>query len=99
MDCKLSDVIVKSRFEAAADPEKCIGCKTCVRVCNFAAAGVKYYPEYGGERSYIDTEKCMGCGSCVVNCPVGAQKMRMWQPDPSYIPEIETTVARFYEKT
>ena len=99
LDCKLSDVIVKSRFEAVADSEKCIGCKTCVMVCNFEAVGMKYYPEYGEERSYVDTEKCMGCGSCVVNCTVGAQKMRMWQSDPNYIPEIETTVARFYEKT
>ena len=80
-------------------PKKCIGCKTCVMVCNFEAVGMRYYPEYGEERSYVDTEKCMGCGSCVVNCTVGAQKMRMWQSDPNYIPEIETTVARFYEKT
>ena len=97
LDYKLSDGIVKSRFEAVANPEKCIGCKTCVGVCNFEATGMKYYPEFGEERSYIDAEKCMGCGCCVIQCPVGAPTMRMWQPDPSYIPEVEEGVARGYE--
>ncbi|MFC1861839.1 ATP-binding protein [Chloroflexota bacterium] len=84
--------MTKSRFEAVVDPEKCIGCKTCVELCSFEAIGMRYYPEYGEERSYIDTEKCMGCGCCVINCPVGARTMRMWQPDPDYIPDLRVNV-------
>lgn len=84
---KITDVMAKSRFESLVDPEKCIGCKTCIEVCNFEATGMKYYPEFSGERAYVDTEKCMGCGCCVVQCPVGALTMKMWQWDPDYIPE------------
>ena len=86
-DFDIKKRVAKSRFEAVVDPEKCKKCKACLRMCNFEAAGMKYYPEFGEERAYIDTEKCMGCGCCVINCPSGARTMRMWQTDPDYIPD------------
>jgi ferredoxin len=71
----------KSRFEATVDPEKCIGCRRCVDLrCQFGAAQMKYYPEFGEERAYIDTEKCMGCGCCVETCLVGARGMKIVRP-------------------
>jgi len=75
----------KSRFEAIVNPEKCIGCRRCVdERCQFSAAQMKYYPEFGEERAYIDTEKCMGCGCCVETCLVGAKSMKIVRP-PEYL--------------
>ena len=54
---------------------------------------MKYYPEFGEERAYIDTEKCMGCGNCVINCCIGARKMKLVQP-PEFVPD--GAVERFY---
>ncbi|MFC1864710.1 ATP-binding protein [Chloroflexota bacterium] len=82
---KIDEVLVKSRFEAIVDPEKCIACKTCLEMCQFDAIRMNYYPEHGEERSHIDSQKCMGCGCCVVNCPIGAITMKTVRP-PEYLP-------------
>ena len=84
---ELTQGIAKSRFETAVDVEKCIGCKTCVTRCQFGAAQMKYYPEFGEERAYIDTEKCMGCGCCVISCSAGARAMKLVRP-PEHIPDM-----------
>ncbi len=47
---------------------------------------MKYYPELGEERAYVDTEICMGCGNCVIQCPIGARAMKLVQP-PEFIPD------------
>ena len=66
------DVIVKSRFIATIDPEKCQGCGTCIeKGCPVRADTIQYYSELGEERAFIDAEKCIGCGLCVINCPAG----------------------------
>jgi len=75
-----------SRFQPTVEPAKCLGCKTCVETCLFEAAQMKYYPEFGEERTYVDTEKCMGCGNCVILCPIGARTMKPVQP-PDFIPD------------
>lgn len=75
-----------SRFQPTVAPDKCLGCKTCVEACLFGAAQMKYYPELGEERSYIDTGKCMGCGNCVIQCPIGARTMKLVHP-PEFIPD------------
>ena len=87
---KMSDLFVKSRFEAVTSPEKCIGCGVCVQACNFEATGMQFDPKYGAERSRVDTAQCKGCGCCVIQCPVGALSMRMWQPDPNWVPDAAT---------
>ncbi|MFC2011352.1 4Fe-4S binding protein [Chloroflexota bacterium] len=74
---KANDFLMKTRFRATVDPEKCIGCRTCIDgFCQFYAAKMKYYPEFGEERAYIDEDECIGCGQCVENCPVGARGMK-----------------------
>jgi Na+-translocating ferredoxin:NAD+ oxidoreductase subunit B len=80
------DVIVKSRFVASIDPEKCIGCGHCVeKGCPAGADGIKFYSDLGEERAFIDQEKCIGCGLCVINCPSEARIMKMVRP-PDHIP-------------
>lgn len=80
------DVIVKSRFIATIDPEKCIGCGYCQeKGCPIKADEIRFYPELGRERASIDAEKCIGCGLCVINCPSEARTMKMVRP-PDHIP-------------
>jgi heterodisulfide reductase subunit A-like polyferredoxin len=60
---------------AEVDPEKCVGCLTCVRICPFDV------PKVVGERAgvggilgtaYIEPSVCQGCGNCVAECPAKA---------------------------
>jgi len=59
------------------DPNKCIGCELCARICldvqGIGALSVTYRvgttEGYGG--SLLNTT-CVSCGQCVASCPVGA---------------------------
>ncbi|MFC2011037.1 ATP-binding protein [Chloroflexota bacterium] len=85
---KISDFIIKNRFRATVDPEKCIGCRVCAdERCQFGASQMKYYPEFDEERAYVDEDKCMGCGLCVETCPVGCKGMKIVEP-PEYILDL-----------
>lgn len=78
--------VAKSRFIATVDPAKCRACRICVaKRCPVGAAQMKYYPEFGEERAYIDSEECIGCGVCVLTCPAEARTMKLVRP-PEYIP-------------
>jgi ferredoxin len=71
--------IVKSRFIAEEDLEKCRGCKTCVDTrCPVGAVPKKYYPEHDRELAYTDPAECIGCGLCVLTCPVKAREMKLY---------------------
>ncbi len=62
---------------AEVDPEKCVGCLTCTRVCPFAIPQVLQQEgrfgvgELGGA-AYIDPAQCQGCGTCTGECPANA---------------------------
>ena len=62
------------------DPEKCILCGRCVRVCNeiqgvgaidIANRGFNSIVMPAFDNS-LNTAACVYCGQCIVNCPVGA---------------------------
>jgi NAD-dependent dihydropyrimidine dehydrogenase PreA subunit len=81
----------KSRFMAEVDVSKCTGCRTCAdKRCPVGAIHMKFYPEYGEKRSYVDEKECIGCGLCVLTCPAKARKMKIVRP-PEYIPEPTKT--------
>ena len=83
---KITDGVAKSRFEAVVDSEKCQGCRTCLKKCQFGAAQMSYDPKIGAERAAIDPEKCMGCGSCAVSCIHQARSMKLIRP-PEHVPQ------------
>lgn len=45
------------------DTEKCVGCKTCVRVCPVVAIAME------GKLPVVDIDRCMGCANCEQRCP------------------------------
>ena len=54
---------------ADIDPETCVNCGVCGRVCIYGAA----LP--GEDKHCVDEETCEGCGLCVELCPVKAIDM------------------------
>lgn len=56
---------VKPKYEI--DPDKCIGCTKCARLCPVDAIEGKVK-----EPHVIDKDKCVACGQCAEGCPVGA---------------------------
>ncbi|TFH37943.1 MAG: 4Fe-4S dicluster domain-containing protein, partial [Anaerolineales bacterium] len=60
---------------AEVDPEKCVGCLTCVRVCPFDVPRIASDQDgVGGIHgaAYIEPTVCRGCGNCVSECPAKA---------------------------
>jgi heterodisulfide reductase subunit A len=62
---------------AQVDPNKCVGCLTCTRVCPFAIPQViQQEGRHGvgglGGAAWIDPAQCQGCGTCTGECPASA---------------------------
>ena len=60
---------------AYVDPDACVGCLTCVRICPYGVP--KIDPEtigVGGVigTAYIEPAICQGCGCCIGECPAHA---------------------------
>lgn len=49
------------------DPNVCIGCGICVKVCPHLILVI-----HGSKATITDRDACMECGACALNCPVGA---------------------------
>ena len=58
--------LFRSSAQVSADPEKCIGCKKCIREIGCPALSMA-----GGKIS-VDPAQCNGCALCARICPVGA---------------------------
>lgn len=52
--------------QTAVDPDKCVGCGTCLRNCAFGAIAV------ANGKAVIDLHKCAGCSRCLGECPTDA---------------------------
>jgi Fe-S-cluster-containing hydrogenase component 2 len=65
-------VMFRAEYVAESDPEKCNGCRQCMRVCQFGALG--YSP--ATEKVNVDQRWCYGCGICRSACTKDAVRLR-----------------------
>jgi len=63
-----SAMVCRDLIEFKIDPEKCIGCGACKRICPTGAAKGE-----AKEVHFIDRELCMKCGACFEVCPAKVQ--------------------------
>ncbi len=61
MFSKKAPIFFKGEYIAKNDKDKCIGCKACIKVCQFGA--IKF-----NVKIRIDARKCYGCGICRTVC-------------------------------
>ncbi|NLN98398.1 MAG: 4Fe-4S binding protein [Eubacteriaceae bacterium] len=54
---------------AKVDKDKCIGCKTCEKLCPVLAIQIE------DKKAIIDEDACRGCANCADRCPVYAITM------------------------
>lgn len=66
MKVRMHDFGIMGMTEPQFDPERCISCGACVRVCTKKSVSALKTINYRPERN---EEKCIGCGECVLNCP------------------------------
>jgi heterodisulfide reductase subunit A-like polyferredoxin len=69
---------------AHVDPEACVGCLTCVRICPFGVPLIQ--PEAVGVggvagSAFIEPTVCQGCGTCVGECPAYAIELSHYNHD------------------
>lgn len=73
------DRILTNSRVAQVDPEKCVGCLTCVRICPYNVPRIS--PDLVGVggiigAAFIEAAICHGCGSCASECPAQAIQVR-----------------------
>ncbi|MEA3350328.1 MAG: FAD-dependent oxidoreductase, partial [Chloroflexota bacterium] len=69
------DTMMTSAQVAHVDPDKCVGCLTCVRICPYNVPKISVdFSGIGkiGGAAYIEPAVCHGCGSCASECPAKA---------------------------
>jgi ferredoxin len=61
---------IASSFIAAATPETCDGCGTCLDRCQMEALTLE------DEQVVLDSDRCIGCGLCVSTCPTSSLSLK-----------------------
>lgn len=59
----------------SVDPEKCVGCGACARICAHGA------PIITDKKCTIDQNKCVGCGRCIGACHFDAISPNNWNAE------------------
>lgn len=58
-------VMFRGEYIAQVDPDRCVGCRECLRFCQFEAMTYST----ADQKTVIDPRRCYGCGVCRSGCP------------------------------
>lgn len=65
-------VMFRAEYVAQVDPDACVGCRQCMRVCQFGAMSYSV----SNHKVSIDQRRCYGCGVCRSSCARNAIRLR-----------------------
>ena len=71
-------MLFRAEYVAEPNPDLCVGCRECMRVCQFGAMGYSA----ANKKIMIDQSRCYGCGICRSNCNNNAIQLRERQDVP-----------------
>jgi len=71
--------LFRAETVAVADPDRCNGCRECLRICPFGAMAYSA----ARRRVAVDPKGCFGCGICRSVCPRNALSLRARSDTPS----------------
>jgi heterodisulfide reductase subunit A-like polyferredoxin len=83
---------------AIVDPDKCVGCLTCVRICPYSVPRVTIEQAGIGDimgAAYIEPAICHGCGTCVSECPARAIQL-MHYTDSQTLTKVDALFGQDY---
>lgn len=83
VNCPKKAIIMNSHGQAEINPELCVNCGICMKVCPYhsiiripvpceEACPVNAIEKDGNGKATIDFTKCILCGKCMRECPFGA---------------------------
>jgi Pyruvate/2-oxoacid:ferredoxin oxidoreductase delta subunit len=73
-------VMFRAEYVAGVDPERCVGCRECMRACQFGA--ISY--SASNEKAVIEKRWCYGCGVCRSACKQDAIRLE----ERARVPEV-----------
>ena len=65
-------VMFRAEFVAEVEPDACVGCRQCMRLCQFGA--ITYSASMG--KAVVDERWCYGCGVCRAACAKNAIRLK-----------------------
>jgi ferredoxin len=65
-------VMFRAEYVAEVNPDSCVGCRECMRVCQFGAMTFRA----GDRKAAVDQRWCYGCGICRSVCKKGAIRLQ-----------------------
>jgi len=65
-------VMFRAEYVAEVNPDLCVGCRACMRACQFGALAYSA----ADQKAVVDQTACYGCGVCRSACPNGAITLR-----------------------
>jgi ferredoxin len=74
-DFGIENSVAAANYYSVIDPEKCIGCGTCVERCQMHAIHAE------NDISVVNRMKCIGCGLCVTGCQSGVARLELKPPE------------------
>ena len=90
------DSMLTNARVAVIDPQKCVGCLTCVRICPYNVPKIK--SDFAGVgnivgAAYIEPAVCHGCGTCASECPARAIQL-MHYTDAQVLTKVDALFER-----